>query len=152
MTKGLLLTFAAGCMLGSVCSMAQDKGYWRAESANANQITGDIVVSESKLTINFTGYSLALIRKLTPAEAAAAFDVDVNTAGPGNLYRLSVPGDKRFLHRNTPSGSDDSQWMATYNEARSLHVALFSGSDMPVLTAESLSNSSNVCGIFSYSR
>lgn len=152
MKKSLLISFAAGCFLGSVCLMAQDKGYWRAESANANQITGDIVISDSKLTINFTGYSLALIRKLTPVEAAAAFDVDVNAAGPGNLYRLSVPGDKRFLHRNTLCGSDETQWMATYTEARSLHVALFSGSEMPVLTAESLSNSSNVCGLFSYAR
>jgi hypothetical protein len=152
MKKGILVAGVAGVLIWSVSLRAQDKGYWRAESANANQITGDIVISESKLTINFFGYSLAPIRKLTSAEAAAAFDVDVNTAGTGNLYRLSVPGDKRFLHHNTLCGSDETQWMATYVEARTLHVALFSGSQMPVLTAESLANSSDVCGVFSYAR
>lgn len=152
MKRALLLAVAVGCVFWSVPSSAQDKGYWRAESSNANQITGDIAISESRLTINFIGYSLAPIRKLTPAEAASAFDVDVNTAGTGNLYRLSVPGDKRFLHHNTLCGSDETQWMATYVEARTLHVALFSGSEMPIFSAESLANSSDVCGIFSYAR
>jgi len=152
MKKALLLAVGAACLFWSVLLKAQDKGYWRAESSNANQITGDIAISESRLTINFVGYSLAPIRKLTPAEAASAFDVDVNTAGNGNLYRLSIPGDKRFLHHNTLCGSDEPQWMATYVEARTLHVALFSGSEMPIFTAESLSSSSDVCGIFSYAR
>jgi len=132
--------------------MAQDRGYWRAASNNANQITGDIAISETRLTINFLSYSLAPIRKLTAAESAAAFDVDVNAAGGGNLYRLSVPGDKRFLHHNTLCGSEETQWMATYVEDRTLHVALFSGAAMPVLTVEGLSSSNEVCGIFSYVR
>jgi len=152
MKKGLLFLIVFGCFYGSLSSSAQDKGYWRAESANAGQITGDIAISESRLTINFVGYSLAPIRKLTSAETSAVFDLDVNTAGPGNLYRLSVPGDKRFLHHNTLCGSDETQWMATYVEARNLHIALFSGSQMPVLTAESLAATSDVCGIFSYAR
>ena len=80
------------------------------------------------------------------------FDVDVNAPGGGSLYRLSVPGDKRFLHHSTLCGSEETQWMATYVEGRTLHVALFSGGNMPVLTGEALANSTDVCGLFSYSR
>jgi hypothetical protein len=149
MTKALLIA-AAMCLC--VSATAQDKGYWRAASSNANQITGDIAISDTKLTINFLSYSLAQIRKLTPAEAGATFDVDVNAAGGGSLYRLSVPGDKRFLHHNTLCGSEETQWIATYAEGRALHVALFSGGAMPVFTGEALANSTDVCGIFSYER
>jgi hypothetical protein len=153
MNKGMYLAGAALLVLaGSLSAGAQDKGYWRAASSNANQITGDITISDSKLTINFVGYSLAPIRKLTTAEAGAAFDVDVNAPGGGNLYRLSVPGEKRFLHHNTLCGSEDTQWMATYVEDRTLHVALFSGGNMPVLTPDALANSNDVCGLFSYER
>lgn len=152
MTKCLQIAAVALCLLCSATGFSQDKGYWRAESTNANKITGDIAISDNRLTINFLGYSLAHIRDLTPVEAAAAFDIDVNIAGGGSLYRLSIPGDKRFLHRNTLCGSEETQWMATYVQDRTLHVALFSGSAMPVLTAEALSSSSEVCGIFGYER
>lgn len=140
------------CAAGCVPAIAQEKGYWRAASSNANQITGDIAISDTKLTIDFLSYSLAPIRKLTQTEAGVAFDVDVNVPGGGNIYRLAVPGDKRFLHKNTLCGSEDTQWMVTYVEGSTLHVAFFSGGNMPVLTGEALSNSSDVCGIFSYSR
>jgi hypothetical protein len=155
MTRALLLAAAVTCLCGSAIAQdktAYDKGYWRAASSNANQITGDIAISETKLTINFLSYSLAQIRKLTPAEAGATFDIDVNAAGGGSLYRLSVPGDKRFLHHNTLCGSEETQWIATYVEGRTLHVALFSGGAMPAFTAEALANSPDVCGIFSYER
>ena len=150
--KGLSIAVVFTCLLGPALAFAQDKGYWRAASSNASQTTGDIVVSDGKLTIDFISYSLAPIRKLTTAEGGAAFDVDVNAAGGGSLYRLSVPGDKRFLHHNTLCGSEETQWMATYVEDRTLHVALFSGANMPVLTEEALSSSNEVCGIFSYVR
>jgi hypothetical protein len=152
MTKGLGIAGAVLCLLWSVAGSAQDKGYWRAESKNANQITGDLAISETKLTINFLSYSLAPIRKLTPTEAGAAFDIDVDAPGGGSLYRLSIPGDKRFLHHNTLCGSEETQWMATYVQDRTLHLALFSGSNMPVLTGEALSSSNDVCGIFGYQR
>jgi len=152
MTKGLLVAGVAILLLWPIAGSAQDKGYWRAESNNANQITGDLAISDSRLTINFISYSLASIRKLTQTEAGAAFDVDVNAAGGGSLYRLSIPADKRFLHHNTLCGSEETQWMATYVQDRTLHVALFSGASMPVLTGEALSSSNEVCGIFGYAR
>lgn len=139
-------------LMCGVWAAAQDKGYWRAASSNANSITGDLAISDSRLTINFTTFAIAQIRKLDAAEVAAAFDADSNAGGSGELYRLNVPAARRFLHRNTLCGSDDTQWMATYVEGKNLHVAFFSGEKMPVLTAESLMNSTDVCGIFVYGR
>jgi hypothetical protein len=80
------------------------------------------------------------------------FDADSNVAQGGNLYRLNISASQRFLHHNTLCGSEQTQWMATYIEGRTLHVAFFSGSNMPVLKFETLQNSTDVCGIFSYSR
>ena len=151
MRKRILLG-AAAC-LALVCSLssaAQDKGYWRASSSTAEAITGDIAISENKLTINFTGFVLAPIRKLGADEVAAAFDADVNTAGSGNLYRLSVPAAKRFLHHNTLCGTADTQWMATYVDEGTLRVAFFSGSDAPVFTFDAIANSTALCSTFTY--
>jgi hypothetical protein len=141
------------CVLAfSLSSAAQEKGYWRAASSNANSITGDISISETKLSINFTGFIIAQIRKLQPAELAAAFDTESSPSGSGNLYRLSVPASKRFLRHNTLCGTEDTQWMATYVTGRSLNVAFFSGSDIPVFTPDALRNATNLCGTFSYVR
>lgn len=131
---------------------AQDKGYWRAASSNANAITGDIALSETKLTINFTGFAIAEIRKLTTEEAAAVFDAEADAGGGGKLYRLHVPAEQKFAHHNTLCGSDDTQWMATYVEGKTLRVAFFSGGNQPVLTFDALTNSTDVCGIFTYAR
>ena len=153
MNKGILFGVIAGLLLcGSLSAPAQDKGYWRAASSNANDITGDLTINDSKLTINFTSFPLAQIRKLQPAESSAVFEADPGSGGSGFLYRLNVPGAKRFLHKNSLCGSDDTQWLATYVQGRSLRVAFFSGTDMPVLTADALANSTDVCGTFSYSR
>ena len=141
----LLLTFA-------LSSTAQDKGLWRADSQNAKSITGDIAIADAKITMNFLSWPLAEIRVLKPVEISAVFDADSNVAQAGNLYRLSIAGGQRFLHKNTLCGTEDTQWMATYLEGRTLHVAFFSGANMPVFTFEAISKSTDVCGTFSYSR
>jgi len=141
--------------LALVCSLpsaAQDKGMWRSTSSNANAITGDIVISESKLSIAFMGFPIAEIRSLTPIEISAVFDADSNVAQAGNLYRMNIAAAQRFLHHNTLCGTEDTQWMATYIEGRNLHVAFFSGSDMPVFKFEAISNSTDLCGTFTYTR
>lgn len=153
MRKRLLRSAGAVLLLScSLCCFGQDQGYWRAASNSANDITGDIAISSTRLTINFSGFTMAQIRRLTPAEAGAAFGTDVNAGGSGSLYRISVPAAKRFLHHNTLCGSEDAQWMATYVTGRSMQVAFFSGENLPVLTAESLADSTDVCGTFSYTR
>src|SRR5215467_2715723 len=134
-----LLLGAAGLLLaGSLSGAAQDKGYWRAASTNSAAITGDISISETKVTINFTGFTIAQIHKLTSAEAAAIFDLEGDTSGSGNLYRMNVPAAKRFLHHNTLCGSDDTEWMATYAFGHTLQVAFFSGSNLPIMTPDAL--------------
>jgi hypothetical protein len=153
MRKLALLGIAAGLLCAyPLSSYAQDKGTWHAASSTAAAITGDLTISEDKISINFTGFPMAQIRKLEPAEAGATFNADSPTAGSGNLYRLSVPASKRFLHHNTLCGTEVTQWMATYGVGRDLQVAFFSGAKMPVLTSEALANSTDLCGTFSYVR
>jgi hypothetical protein len=130
----------------------QDKGYWTAASSNALAITGDLRIADARLTINYANFPLAQIRALKPEEAAAVFDADSNAAVSGNLYRLSVPAEKQFLHHNTLCGSDETEWMVTYALGRTLQLAFFSGTDAPVLTIDALAHSSSLCGTFSYSR
>lgn len=141
------LALAAG-----LCSSAQEKGYWHAASTNASAITGDIAFSDRGVSINLLSFPAAQIRDLTQAEATAAFDADPNAAGAGHLYRLNIPAARRFLHKNTLCGTEDTQWAATYISGRTLQVAFFSGSGAPTLTFEALSKSTDLCGIFTYSR
>jgi hypothetical protein len=152
MKKRLMVAAAIVLLAGLGSGLAQDRGTWRAASNTANSITGDIGISDKKLTINFISFPLAYIRALQPAEIVAAFDVDLSAGGGGNLYRLSVPADRRFMHKNTLCGSDETQWMATFVEGKTLHVVFFSGSDAPVLKPEVLVDSQDVCGTFMYVR
>ena len=115
------LPAALSCVLliAVICS-AQEKGYWRAASSNAGSITGDIEISDTKLTINFTGFTIAQIRRLSPAETSAVFAAESRSDATGNLYRLNVPAGKKFLHHNSLCGSDDVQWMVTSVADRTL--------------------------------
>ena len=152
------LSIAAAAILGLTgaihcAAQGQDRGYWRAASNNAASITGDITLGDAKLTINFRVYPLAPIRSLKPAEIAAVFDADANAAGQGALYRLSIPAAQRLLHRNTLCGTEDTQWMATYlSDPKTLQVAFFSGDETPVFTFDAISNSSRVCGAYTFAR
>jgi hypothetical protein len=153
MKKTTLLGVAAGLLCTCSLSLsAQDKGYWRATSSNASAITGDLGISDDKLSINFTMFTLAEIRKLEPAEAVALFSAESGVPGAGNLYRLNIPAAKRFLHHNTLCGSEQTQWMATYATGRELRVAFFSGTKMPELTPDAIANSTDLCGTFLYGR
>jgi hypothetical protein len=149
----MTLRFAA--TLGLACSLscaAQDHGYWQAASNNASAITGDITLSDLKITIGFKAFPIASIRDLKPAEVSAVFDADVNTAGSGTLYRLKVPAEQRFQHKNTLCGTQDTQWMASYVTGKSLQVAIFSGEEAPVFTFDAISHSTNLCGTYTYVR
>lgn len=130
---------------------AQESGPWRASSSSARTITGDIAFEPTKITIDFTTYPIAQIRSLEKQEAIALFNPD-NPVGGGNLFRVDIPADKRFLHKNTLCGSDDTQWIVTYAQGRDLQVAFFSGGTPPVLTFDAINNASNLCGVFSYVR
>jgi hypothetical protein len=151
MKRKTLLSVMVGLVL--VCCMtaaAQDKGYWRATSSTAKSITGDVALSDEKISINLVSFTIARIRGLEQAEARSLFDPDGTAAGSGSLYRLIVPGEKKFLHKNSLCGSDDTQWMVTYVSGRSLQVAFFSGAKPPVFTADALGNSTDLCGKFGY--
>lgn len=144
-------------MIGMVlaCSLsatAQEQGPWRATSSTAQSITGDVALSDTRIAINFSSFTIARIRELAPGEVSSVFDVDSNIGGRGNLYRLSIPATKKFLHHNTLCGSEDTQWMAAFVSGRLLHLAFFSGEKIPVFTPEAIANTTDLCGAFSYGR
>ncbi len=139
-------------MAGSCTGAAQNKGYWRAASNTAGRITGDLTITDSKLTIDFTAFPISQIRILKPAEVSAAFDADLDAGGTGALYRLMVPASKRFLHHNTLCGTADTLWMATYLSGKTLQVAFFSGDNAPEFTMNTLANSPDLCGTYRYIR
>jgi hypothetical protein len=130
--------------------MAQERGTWRAASKTAQSITGDVSISTEKLSINFVTFPVAQIRSLNPAELKAAFDLDADPTGVGSLYKLNIPGEKKFLHKNSLCGGDDTQWMVTYAAGRSLQLAFFSGPAMPVFTPEAIATTTNLCGTYAY--
>jgi hypothetical protein len=146
-----------GAIMGSVLACcvsatAQESGPWRAANSPAESITGDVAFSDAKLSIDFSSFPIARIRGLEPGEVSAVFDVDSSAGGRGSLYRLSIPASKRFMHRNTICGSEDTQWVSAYVAGRFLHLAFFSGQKMPVFTPEAIANSTDLCGTFLYGR
>lgn len=147
-----MLFVAAGLLACCSVVQAQERGTWRALSSTARGVTGDVVLTDTKIILNFSGFTLAQIRELTPAEAAAAFNLDGTPDGTGNLYRTSIPAEKRFAHKNTLCGSEETQWVVSYLKGKSLQLAFFSGGQMPVLKPEALANTTSLCGTFSYVR
>lgn len=143
-------TLFLGCL--TLAAQQPESGYWRAASKTAHSITGDVSLSDEKIVINFAGFTMSHIRTLKPEEVSAVFDSDSSTGGNGTLYRLNIPAEKKFLHKNSLCGSEDAQWMAAHVDGRNLQLAFFSGSQPPVFTMNDIANSTNLCGTFSYVR
>ena len=91
-------------------------------------------------------------RDLEPSEVSAVFDTDSAAGKKGHLYGLNIPAGKKFLHKNTLCGGEDTHWMAAYADGRSLRIAFFSGAKAPLFTLDAISNSTSLCGTFSYTR
>ena len=142
---GLVLAY---CPFG----MAQELGYWRAADSTAQSVTGDVGFSDARITINFNNFAIVRARDLEPAEVSSVFDADSNANTKGHLYKVNIPAAKKFMHKNTLCGGEDTQWMATYVDGRSLHLAFFSGQKIPVFTLDAITNSTNLCGTYSYTR
>ena len=132
--------------------VAQERGQWRAASTTAKGITGDIAFTETKIAINFAGFTIAQIRSLQPEEIVALFHPSGQAEGSGNLYRTSISAEKRFLHKNTLCGAEETQWVVTYVSGKTLQLAFFSGAQMPALTAEAIANTTSLCGTYTYVR
>ena len=141
-----LLAAVAAFLAFTLSATAQEDGPWRAASTNARAITGDVIFSPLKVTINFTTFTIAQIRLLKTEEVLALFNPDSPTGG-GNIFRVDIPADKRFLHKNTLCGSESTQWIVTYAQGRDLHIALFSGATVPVLTVDALNDALALAGI-----
>lgn len=151
MPKSLHKAIAASILICCLTLAAQqEKGMWRAANSTAKSITGDIALSDEKITINFMSFTMVRIRALDKTELSAAFDADNNAAGTGSLYRMNIPAARKFLKKNSLCGAEDTEWMATYVAGRSLQLAFFSGDKPPVLTLDALANSSDTCGTYTY--
>jgi len=145
-----LRILAAALLLATPTLHAQDKGDWHAQSTTAKSITGEIFITDAKLVINFAPFTIAQIRTITNDEARALFDPD--TEGTGNLYRVDIPADKKFLHKNTLCGSEPTEWAITYVTGKTLHLAFFTEPSIPTLTMDALQNSQRLCGTYTYNR
>jgi hypothetical protein len=133
--------------------LAQEQGYWKASSKTASSITGDISLTNDRLTINqFYFTPIAEIRMLKPEEVSSVFDVPADSPVNGRLYRLNIPGSHTFQHKNRMCGSSDVQWMAVRVEGKELNLAFFSSATPPVFTRDAIANSTDLCGTFVYSR
>lgn len=146
---GLLLLLAVSA---GAAGTAQDGGNWRAANSTAKAITGDIALFNQKIALGFSAFTLAQIRSLKPEEILALFNGAGEPGGTGNLYRTSIPAEKRLLHKNTLCGSEETQWVVTYATGKELEVAFFSSAKMPVLTPEAMANTTDLCGTFTYVR
>jgi hypothetical protein len=147
------MSFAlALALIAAAQADAQEKGAWRAASSTARAITGDIALSTEKITIDYTSFPIAQIRSLTPAEVSAVFDSATGAGGSGTLYKVSVPAATKFLHKNTLCGGEETQWMVAYAQGRNLQLAFFSGQKAPVFTLDAVSNSTDLCGTYTYTK
>ncbi|HEX4155360.1 MAG TPA: hypothetical protein VHY48_07085, partial [Acidobacteriaceae bacterium] len=132
MKQRRLLFAALVCtLLFTLAAVAQESGYWRASSTSAKSITGDVSFSSLKVSFNYSAFTIAQIRTLQPAEAAALFSADNTAPGAGNLYRVDIPASKHFLHHNSLCGSEDTAWVITWVQGHTLQLALFSGAALP---------------------
>lgn len=152
MKRFLLLAATAGLLWNCSRLAAQEKGNWRAASNTAVSITGDLSISDTKVSINYISFTIAQIRHLEPAEVSAVFPSEGINGQGGTFYRLNIPANQRFIRHNTLCGSEDTQWMVTSASGKTLHVAFFSGANTPVLTPEAINNSTDLCGTYTYVR
>jgi hypothetical protein len=150
MTTHLRRALTASLLLFSLTLAAQEKGYWRAASSNAKSLTGDVTLGDEKISIDFISFTMVRVRPLTPAEVSALFDADPSAGGASSLYRLDIPFSKKFLHKNSLCGGEDTEWMATYTASHNLQLVFFSGQTPPVFTLDAISNSTDVCGTYAY--
>lgn len=150
MRNALPKAIAATFLLCCLTLAAQEKGMWRAASKTAQSITGDIALSDDKITINFSSFTMVRVRALDKAELSALFDVDSSAGGSGSLYRMDIPAARKFLRKNSLCGAENTEWMASYVVGRSLKLVFFSGQTPPVFTLDAISNSSDMCGSYTY--
>ena len=144
------VSLLAVALLLTLSIHAEERGYWRAASNSARNVTGDVSLGDEKLTINFSTTTISKVRPLEPTEVSSVFDTDSASAGTGSFYRVNIPAAKKFLHKNSLCGSENVQWMVAYAAGNSLQLAFFSGDKPPIFTFDAISNSADKCGTFTY--
>ncbi len=75
-------------------------------SSTARSITGDVNFSNEKLMISFSTFPIAQIAPCSRPRSLQPSICDETSGVSGNLFGLSIPGSRRFLHKNTLCGAD----------------------------------------------
>ena len=150
--KTLVTSLTATLLLTLPIVAQQEKGEWRAANQTARTITGDVLFTGDRISINFARFTISRARALEPSEISAAFDSDASAGGSGSLYRVNIPAGQKFLNRNTICGAEPTLWIASFAQGRNLKLAFFSSEKPPVFTLEALSNSTDLCGTFTYTK
>lgn len=148
---------AAGMVLvGAICGAAQakapDVGHWNGANDRTVNMTGELAITPTELTIYESKFPLVLVRKLTPVEVGSVFDADTNARIGGTLYSLHAPPNVYYTGGSPLCGKEFIRWMATYVSGRTLYVAFFSGNDTPVFTFDAIADSTAMCGTYVYKR
>ncbi len=147
-----LLAVTLALTLSTFAAAQQVRGAWRATSKNAQSITGDVAISLEKMQIGFSIFPISQIRPLTPAELKAAFDLDSDPTGLGHLYKINIPASQKFIRKNSLCGGETTEWMVAYTAGHSLQIAFFSGSKPPTFTPEAFATTTDLCGIYNYTK
>src|ERR1700744_2425803 len=91
----------AGLLLFCCLSVgAQEAGLWRAASKTAQSVTGDVAISDTRISIDFSTFDIVRARDLEPAEVSSVFDTDSGASKKGHLFGLNIAASKKFMHKN----------------------------------------------------
>jgi hypothetical protein len=125
---------------------------WSAMSTTAMSITGDVTLSPTDLTMAGTGYPLTHVATV-PAQQRAGIGQFIAVTEPAavDLYRIKIPGARKLRNGNTLCGGNDVAWLLVVSgSGPTLALAFFSGAAQPPLDPNALSNSTALCGTFTY--
>lgn len=143
---------ALALALTTTLAAQQIRGTWRATSKNAQSITGDVAIAAEKIQISFTILPISQIRPLQPTEIKAAFDLEGEAEGTASLYKVNIPATQKFIKKNSLCGGETTEWMVTYVAGRQLRIAFFAGAKPPTFTPDAIATTTDLCGIYNYSK
>jgi hypothetical protein len=157
--KGMVLV-AGGFILAAVVAPVQNGGAraattkWSAMSTTAMSITGDIAISANDLTMAGADYPLTHVAAAPTQQRAGIGQVVAITQPTGaDLYRVKIPGALKLQNGNTLCGGKDVTWLVVVSgSGPTLALAFLAGSAQPSLDGSALSNSTALCGTFTYGR
>lgn len=133
---------------------------WVAISQTAMSITGDAYVTESSLWFHHHELPLTLNKKLSDEELKAAANLlqaTMNADTRGELYKTHLSRTVHLLGSNTLCGGKDTTWILMvhtldHHGRLNLELAVFSGTQRPIIETDALDHSTSLCGTYWYQK